>query len=315
MSPGRAGGAQAAAPEPRSASRGVSAGPLPVLKELEGLPRPCRGRLWHALPALVLLVGCDACLSRRPLDDPPTVPAYPDCPGPAPGAGGAIDELSEEVEIQTTLRPGPLLRERRLWERTTVLRKGCLRFARVRQVTPLATTDVEVVYDAEDDRPLRAWRRTALHDFPERTTTELFELRNDPPVVVRNLPDGTTEYLELVGPRPVAVVGPGRGILTVWIRRADLVPGEIVRGPVLDLTEQGKIDDEGSLRREADREVDGEQRQVYRVYGRDAVFADESGRVVGDLAGMRPADQVEGPAPPTPPAELSPPDPRAPLRP
>jgi len=262
------------------------------------------------LPAAAFLAvglgatGCDGCRGEPVAAAPtPTLPPYPVCPEPT-------SDSPAVVEAEGTLRPGPYLRERRILEDYQVSRRGCHRVTTVRRLSPIDVVDVEVVYDLETGRPLRAWRRTALRQAPDRPTFDVFDFQGEPGVHLRRLADGTVERRALDGPAPTAVVGPGRGILTVWIRDAGLAVGERDRRVVLDLTGAGELDDEGTLWRAPNRtEAPLGTVEVYRVYGRDAVFTSADGRVVGDLAGLRRAADVDAP-PVEPPPGLETPTPR-----
>jgi len=72
-----------------------------------------------------------------------------------------------------------------------------------------------------------------------------------------------------------------------------------VREHVLDMRELLETLRPVTLRRDPDLYVAalGRTVRVYTVYGRESVFADESDTVIGDLAGMLPADRVTTPAP------------------
>ena len=94
--------------------------------------------------------------------------------------------------------------------------------------------------------------------------------------------------------------GPGRGLITAWIRRAHLPVGGRVREVVLDIRESLEVVRQVTLRREPDQYVAeyGRALRVYTVYGRESVFADEHDTVVGDLAGLRADAVLRTPAPP-----------------
>ena len=103
---------------------------------------------------------------------------------------------------------------------------------------------------------------------------------------------------------PVAVVGPGRALIGAWIRQhLDLGAGETVRGPVLDFRRPAERIETVALRREDDAvmpDVAGPEGRVrvYTVFGRESVFTDDEGNVLGDLAGLRPDALLDTPAPP-----------------
>ncbi|NOY91960.1 MAG: hypothetical protein GXP55_12255 [Deltaproteobacteria bacterium] len=252
------------------------------------------------MAALSLSVGCESCLKRKPVASVPRL-AYPSC--------GAGELPAPELLASGVLRSGPEMREQGVVERYTLTQRGCLRIFSVRQEWPRQITDVEVVYDAEY-RPLRAWKRMAVPGFEERTEDiRLYEFRGEHPTMIRRSPDGEESY-RFEGGEPVALVGPGRALVGAWIRRARLEVGEVARGPVFDF--RGLIErvEDGQLRRDADRDdhVLGAVR-VFTFYGRETVFADSRGDVVGDLAGLLEASHVDSPLPPAIPSP-TPPDPR-----
>jgi hypothetical protein len=241
------------------------------------------------MAALSLSVGCESCLKRKPVASVPRL-AYPSC--------GQGELAAPEVLASGVLRSGPEMREQGVVERYTLTRRDCLRIFSVRQEWARQVTDVEVVYDAEY-RPLRAWKRMAVPGFEESTEDiRLYEFRGEHPTMIRSSADGE-EFFRFEGAEPVALVGPGRALIGAWIRRAGLDVGEVARGPVFDLRGLLERVEDGQLRRDADREdavLGGVS--VYTFYGRETVFADENGDVVGDLAGLLEASHVEGPLPP-----------------
>lgn len=235
-------------------------------------------------------------MKRRPVAEVEEHP-YPTCEGaPLPEAG--------EVLAEGTLRSGPRMRET-VVERFRVEKKDCVYVITVHQEWSRQIDDVEVVYDL-DWRPLRAWKRMTIpgvSDEDGRADTRLYELRNDPPTMTRRA-EGEVEHRVFQGRDVeagpvVAVVGPGRALLNAWIQAAQLEVGDIVRGPVLDFREFVERVDEVALRRDPDRreETLGRSVRVYTVFGRESVFADEDDFVVGDLAGLRDARDLETPAP------------------
>jgi hypothetical protein len=162
---------------------------------------------------------------------------------------------------------------------------------------------VEVIYD-EQMRPLRAWKRTLLPADPDplsKADIRRYELRTDPPTLKARTRDGEVLLRQLRGGRPTAVVPPGRGLLTAWIRaEPDLKAGEQVRETVLDFRSLGlERLDEVTLRRDPDRQEPslGGTVRVYSVFGRDSVFTDTEGVVIGDLSGLRSHESLNTPAP------------------
>lgn len=171
----------------------------------------------------------------------------------------------------------------------------------------MGISDVEVVFD-EQFRPLRAWKRMSMPRPPAgrrapTPDTRLYELRTTPPTMTRQSEDGH-EYFTFRAETPVAVVGPGRALIGAWIRQhLDLGAGETVRGPVLDFRRPAERIETVALRREDDAvmpDVAGPEGRVrvYTVFGRESVFTDDEGNVLGDLAGLRPDALLDTPAPP-----------------
>ena len=250
---------------------------------------------------------------KRPPVESVTVLPYPSCED-----GSDNDETEREIS-SGVLRSGATMREQGVVERWSLVQRGCLHVMRVRQDWALAVTDVEVVFDA-DYRPLRAWKRSGLpagHDAARTppVDTRLYELRNRPPTMT-HVSGEVREHFSFRGGAPVAVNGPGRALIGAWLRaNPDLAVGDIVRGPVLDFRRGVERVETVALRREADIDdasvADGAVR-VYTVFGRESVFADAEGNILGDLAGLRPAARVQGELPP-PREGLPEPDPRSAL--
>lgn len=257
--------------------------------------------LARLLASLLLLATVTSCKRKHvPVDRVPEL-AYPSCGG-APLPEG-------EVLAEGFLRAGVYSVERLLTERYTLRRRGCLHTLTVRHETPLAT-DVEVVYD-ENLTALRVWKRITIPNQRGGAVADVrrYELRT-PEVTITRSNNGVRSYEILRGDRPTVVLGPGRGLLTAWIRRARLAVGGRVREVVLDMRDPVEVIRLATLRREPDQYVPEFRRtlRVYTFYGRESVFADEHDAVVGDLAGLRLDSVVTTPAPPPQPM-YSPPDP------
>jgi hypothetical protein len=236
--------------------------------------------------------GCERCAGpHRTVQSLPDL-GYPTCDG-APLPEG-------ELVGEGVLRSGPTMREQQVVERFEVRRRGCVTVARIAQEWPLGTADVDVAFD-EAGLPLRVVRRTTMPDATGplgHVDTRLFELRTEPIGVTRRGPTGEVERYELLGPKPRAVIGPGRGLLTVWLQRAALDVGGRVREVVLDVREPVAVLREVTLERRADQDVEGLGRvRVYTIYGREPIFADERDVVIGDMFGLRRADAVSAPLP------------------
>jgi hypothetical protein len=246
-----------------------------------------------ALLLLLLLCGCDKFRRKHlPVDSVPDR-GYPTCNGAVPPAG--------EVVGEGYLRSGPTHPDRTIVERFSVRRRECMWSAVIRQEWPLATADVEVLYDSAL-RPLRIWKRMSLPaaKHPESEfDIRRYDLRVEPVEAKRQHPDGKVDYELIKGGRPQAVIGPGRGLISMWIRKAHLAPGEKLREVIIDVRGELEMIEPVTLLREPDM-VHPELGPVraYTFYGRETVFTDQNDIVIGDLAGLRPDARLSTPAPP-----------------
>ncbi len=175
----------------------------------------------------------------------------------------------------------------------------------------MSMDDVEVVYDREG-LPLRAWKRMMIpgaEQPQDHADLRRYELRTPDVTIKRKAADGELLYERLLpggrnrdegvlGTRPTAVVGPGRGLLTVWLQRVKLQVGGKAREWVLDFRDMVEKVQVATLVRDADRFDENLHRtvRVYTVYGRESVFADERDVVIGDLAGLA-RDETAEPRP------------------
>lgn len=223
---------------------------------------------------------------RRTLGEVPSIPY------PVEGEG--------EVRFERTLVSGPDMREQDVVERFEVRDAGEHTVVRVRQEWAFGTADLDVVYD-DALLPLRVWRRTTMPDASGQIghrDLRVYDLRGEEVRMARRGPAGEREGVAIRGARPRAVIGPGRGLLTAWIQRADLDVGEQLRESVLDVREPLAVIRDVTLKREDDRNVPGLGRvRVYTIYGREPVYADDDDVIVGDMFGLRPADVVGGELP------------------
>ncbi len=218
--------------------------------------------------------------------------AYPTCDG-EPLPEGEL--LSEGI-----LRSGPI-HQGNVVERYEIRRRGCVYVITVRQEWARQVTDVEAIFDL-DWRPIRVWKRMGIPGVPEPERyedTRLYEFRNEPTTMTEQNADGRA-HREFRGGQPTALVGPGRMLITAWIRATNLEVGETARAKVLDVRELYERVDDVAIRRDPDRfeETLGRHVRVYTIFGRESVFADETGLVIGDLAGLRQDQDLEGDAPP-----------------
>lgn len=267
---------------------------LPAKRTTERGVRAARGIVIGSLlvGAAVASFGCKRFQRKHiPVESVQEL-GYPTCQGAALPAGETLGG--------GRIRSGPNHPDQHIDERYTLARRGCVMAMTVRQQWPLGTADVEVLYD-EELRPLRIWKRMTLPGTkdPEKSAdVRRYELRTDPVEIKRKNPDGRVDYERLLGGRPLVVIGPGRGLLSAWIRRARLGVGEKVRELAIDVRGLEVIEPV-TLLREADmtHPVLGPV-QVYTFYGRETVFADAQGFVVGDLAGLLPHALLETPPPP-----------------
>lgn len=245
------------------------------------------------LVALVAALLSPACRRKHlPVSSVPQLP-YPQC-GAAPLPAG-------EVIAEGHLRSGPFSVEQLVNERFSLRQRDCLYTVTVRQEWPRGIADVEVVYDRAW-QPLRAWRRLTVPGAPRpdgMADIRRYELRT-PTITVTRLHNGARSYEVLRGDRPTVVLGPGRGLITAWIRRAHLGVGDRVREVALDIRGALETVRPVVLRREPDQYMAeyGRTLRVYTVYGRESVFADEHDVVVGDVAGLRQDAVLRTPAPP-----------------
>lgn len=217
---------------------------------------------------------------------------YPSCDGKVLGRAHVVGEA--------LLRSGPSHSDKSIVERYGIYDNACQVIFGARQEWPLGTTDFEVVYDAAL-RPLRIWKRMTVPMLPnagERAEIRSYELRSTPVGIKRRAGDGSISYEQLNGGVPLAVVGPGRGILSMWIRRAKLQPGQRVRELVLDVRALEKIELVTLLREPDMQHPELGNVRVYTYFGRETVFADEHDMVVGDLAGLRLDEKLTTPRPP-----------------
>jgi hypothetical protein len=246
--------------------------------------------LW-VLAAALLLAACERWLPSKRVGGIKELP-YPTCPGAAP--------TEPELLHKGHLRSGPFMRDPNVVERYEVWKRDCHVVATVRQEWPLGTADVEVVFSAALE-PLRVWKRMtnpARKDPAAFAEITRFDLRLLPVTMKRRTESGGIDLREIKGEKPSVVFGPGRGLLSLWIQKAHLGVDGKTRAEMLDFRGTPKIGTE-VLRRAPDQTVDGLGLvHVYTVFGREAVFTDPDGWVIGDLQGLRPDAVLTNPAPP-----------------
>ena len=257
---------------------------------------------WGTAIVLGALTALGSCKRKHVAVETLPELAYPAC---------TVDAGAPAIVGKGRLRPGSTMLDNKVVESFELTKDACHYVFRGREEWPLFAADVEVVYD-DTLTPLRVWKRMTVPGSPRpdgHADIRRYELRTPEVTIKRRTPEGEVK-LEMLRPggkdpppagnKPVAVIGPGRGILTVWIKRAKLAPGEKVRELVLDFREMIELLQNVTLKREDDQyEASlGRTVRVYTIYGREAVFTDENDVVLGDLQGMRPSDTVKTPEPP-----------------
>jgi hypothetical protein len=243
------------------------------------------------LGALVAVVGLVmACVAppREQVTELPDAP-YPSCPE---------GESEPRTLFERELRAGPIMRESSALETFAIVERGCHVVFSGSLDWNLGATDLEVVYDREL-RPLRAWKRgTSPGPLEARRRTDIrsYDFSGDRLAMRRRGPTDAVELWRFRLPPPAVVIGPGRGLLSLWLRRAHLDVGGRVREPAVDIREPIEIIRDVTLTRHEDREDPEMGRvRVYTIYGREPIFADENDVVIGDMAGMRPSSLVHTP--------------------
>ncbi|MFO0678700.1 MAG: hypothetical protein U0169_19365 [Polyangiaceae bacterium] len=301
-----------------------------MARRLPTIARPPRIVAWMRFASLVLAlaamaeVGC----KRRHVEvaTAPEFP-YPTCvdggalPGPyvafpfalgfVPDAG-ASGRVPSDLSVRGRLRLADPIVERGMIEKFEVRRDACLWTVSVRQEWSRQSTDVEAVFD-ETFTPIRVWKRMTIpgSSRPDgHGEIRRYEFRGPEVSIKAKRADGTEHLEVLKGAVPKAVIGPGRALLTMWMKRAKLAVGDKVREPVLDFREMVEVIQPVTLKREPDREEPslGRRVRVYTIYGREPVFTDDDDVVLGDLAGLRPSETLTTPEP-TPAPMFGVPDP------
>jgi hypothetical protein len=262
-----------------------------------------RGRVGGVAAASLMVLALAACKHKHvPVDAVPEL-GYPAC-----GDGGQDDG----VEVaRGRLRAGPASHEQNVVEQFSLRRTPCGYTFRSRQEWPLDISDVEIRYD-DALTPIWAWKRMTLagskrtdgdadiRRYELRTGDVFIKRRRDaaaPTVLERLLPGGRMKVP--AGARVGAVLGPGRGSVTAWIKRWKLAVGGKVYDLVLDFRPMVEKLELGSLERNPDQFEPsyGRSVRVYTFFGQESVFADDDDVVIGDLAGMRPSSALPTPEP------------------
>jgi hypothetical protein len=251
----------------------------------------------------VLVAALGGCKRKHvPVDAVPEL-GYPSC-------ADAGREDTGTVVAQGHLRSGPVSNDQNVVERFELRRTSCGYTFVSRQEWSANTSDVEVHYDA-NLTPFWAWKRMTLAASPRPDgdpDTRRYELRTGQVFIKRRDAQGVVTLEHLlpggrmtvpVGARVGALIGPGRGILTVWLKRAKLKAGDKTDDLVLDFRDPLESLEIGSLQRDEDRFEPslGKTVRVYTFFGQETVFTDDDDVVLGDLAGLRPSDSLSTPEP------------------
>ena len=249
---------------------------------------------------LACALPLEACKRRHvPVDSVPEL-GYPACADAGPGV----------LIARRRIRSGPFSTEKNVVEQFELRQTPCGYTFDSRQEWPLDISDVKVSYD-EALSPTWAWKRMTIAGSKRadgNADIRRYELRAGPVFIKRRDAEGDVTLEKLLpggrvavadGARVGAVIGPGRGVVTPWLKRARLAVGAKTRDLVLDFRGMLETLEMATLERMADRFEPslGKTVRVYTFYGRETVFADDEDVVIGDLAGMRPADSLRTPEP------------------
>ncbi|HTB78710.1 MAG TPA: hypothetical protein VK762_35955 [Polyangiaceae bacterium] len=260
-------------------------------------------RRTFAATLFALVAALGGCKRKHvPVDAVPEL-GYPSC-----ADAGATDPGT--VVARGDIRSGPISNDQNVVERFELRKTACGYKFVSRQEWSANTTDIEVHYDA-NLTPFWAWKRMTLAASPRPdgdADTRRYELRTGDVFIKRRDPDGAIALERLlpggrmtvpVGARIGVLIGPGRGILTVWLKRARLKVGGKTDDLVLDIRNPLESLEIGSLERDADRFEPSLARnvRVYTFFGQETVFADDDDVVLGDLSGMRPSESLSTPEP------------------
>jgi hypothetical protein len=259
-----------------------------------------RTRLVALFAMIAALCGCRR--KHVPVSAVPEL-GYPSC-----SDGGTADPGA--VVAAGHIRSGPTSNDKNVVERFELRRTSCGYTFLTRQEWPADISDVEVHYDA-NLTPLWAWKRMTLAASPRpdgNADIRRYELRTGEVFIKRRDAEGSIALEHLlpggrmtvpVGARVGALIGPGRGILTVWLKRAKLKVGDKTDELVLDFRGMLESLEIASLARDRDRFEPslGKTVRVYTFYGQETVFTDDDNVVIGDLAGMRPSEALSTPEP------------------
>jgi hypothetical protein len=229
------------------------------------------------LIALAMLnVACEGCMRRVPVDLV-ELADWPAC------ARAPADELLVARELAS----GPTMLEKTVVERYSIARHGDCYVGRVHLSWKLGETALEVVWD-RDLQPIAAYKRMGYPGDARLFEERGYRVSESESVMVRAAPDGV-ERFRLRGERPTVVVPTGRGLFSVAFMRAlELSVAESKKETALDLRRLVERIEPASVRRDPGRASvgAGEPPSTFTFMGRDTIFVDEDGFVIGDMAGL-----------------------------
>jgi hypothetical protein len=242
------------------------------------------------LRALLLVVlgvcsaGCEGCMRRVPVDQV-DLAEWPACAASPP----------DEILVARELVSGPDMLEKSVRERYSFSRHGDCYVGRVLLTWRLGETALEVVWD-RDFLPLSAYKRMGYPGDAGLFEERGYRMSEDGSVMVRLATD-EVERFRLAGQRPTVVVPVGRGLFSAAFQRArDLPVGESARETAVDLRRLVERVEPASVRRDPPKRLEyaSEPLGTFTFMGRDTMYVDQRGFVMGDLAGLVPSSaQVE----------------------
>ncbi len=204
----------------------------------------------------------------------------------------ASDENPTKRVYEGLLQSGASMTQQHIVEHYKVWRNRCFTRIELTQSWPLNVTYVEAFFDPQG-RPLWVWKQQSIPGVDEaraKPDIRRYDLRTQPITLKHRDTRGKLHRKRIRGPKPKALIGPGRGLLSAWIQQAQLEVGDKKRVPVLDVRGLELIK-KVTLKREPNRRLDQHPKplRVYTIYGREAVFTNANNWVIGDLQGLRPA--------------------------
>lgn len=231
----------------------------------------------------LLFAGCEGCLPRSEVAEVEVHPE-PACDGQALGEG--------EVIAEGTLQNGPTMLED-VTEHFVIRNHGCVNSIEVEQTWARQVTQVRALFD-DSWNPI--WMHKVMWAPADEAATRnerIYEFRNEPATMTETAADGEVTHRYFRGGQPTRIVGPGRALFAAWVFADPIDVGETRRFTTLDTRELFESVDEVAMRRDPDLEPTvGDPSRVYTFFGRESVFTDEHGVVIGDLAGLRRSEEL-----------------------